>query len=152
MFSGPHNHALDEKGRTMVPRDFRAYLEQLGERTLVVTYALGEPRRLEVRPAGLFRAYQEEFNQSSTAKGFAKYREMYREMYFGEAEWVEVDKAGRILVPADKRREVGLKDKAVFVGMGDERFQIWRPEDRADVFTFCDRNVDAIREMLADGL
>jgi len=151
MFSGPHSHALDDKGRTMVPKDFRAYLDHLGERSLVVTYALGAPRRLEVRPAALFGVFQQRFNESTTPPGMARYREQFREMYFGEAEWIEVDKAGRILIPADKRRAVKLEERLVFVGMGDERFQIWRPEDREEVFSFCDDHADAIREMLAEG-
>jgi division/cell wall cluster transcriptional repressor MraZ len=150
MFSGPHTHALDDKGRTMVPKDFRVYLDQLGERSLVMTYALGSPRRLEVRPAALFGVFQARFNESSTPPGMARFREQFREMYFGEAEWIEVDKAGRILIPAEKRRAAGLEEGVIFVGMGDERFQIWRPEDRQEVFSFCDQNADAIREMLAE--
>ena len=151
MFSGPHSHALDDKGRTMVPKDFRAHLDSLGERSLVMTYALGAPRRLEVRPAALFSVFQQRFNERPTPQGMAHYREQFREMYFGEAEWVEVDKAGRVLIPAEKRRAVGLGDRVVFVGMGDERFQLWRPEDRAKVFTFCDDHSEAIREMLVEG-
>lgn len=160
MFSGPHSHALDEKGRTMVPKDFRAVLERLGERSLVVTYAKGRSDRLELRPAGLFVAYQSRFNEQSKTppehvlaspeqmRSWAKSRQLMRDFYFGEAEWIEVDKAGRILIPAEKRRSLNLQDKIEFRGMGDETFQVWHPAEREDLLKTWNDSRDEIQEFL----
>tara|TARA_B100000530_G_scaffold329320_1_gene271182 strand:- start:642 stop:1091 length:450 start_codon:yes stop_codon:yes gene_type:complete len=144
----------------MVPKDFRAVLERLGERSLVVTYAKGRSDRLELRPAGLFVAYQSRFNEQSKTppehalaspeqmRSWAKSRQLMRDFYFGEAEWIEVDKAGRILIPAEKRRSLNLQDKIEFRGMGDETFQVWHPAEREDLLKTWNDSRDEIQEFL----
>ncbi|MGM0576593.1 MAG: division/cell wall cluster transcriptional repressor MraZ [Myxococcota bacterium] len=148
MFAGRHDHSLDDKGRTMVPRDFRAALEEIGERTLYVTFGLGKPRHLEVRPESSFRSFQEQLTRAKNTAALEK----FKIFYFGAAERVDIDKAGRILVPAALRNKVRLADKAVFVGVDSERFQIWRPEDLDDVYDYCDQNADHILDALGEVL
>lgn len=129
----------------MVPKSFRAYLEALGESSVYVTFALGQPRRLEVRSASSFLAYQAWF---TTVKKNAQL-ERFGIFYFGSAEPVDIDNAGRIRLPAGLRREVSLTDKAVFVGVDGERFQVWRPEDLGDIYSYCDEHADDIQDSLS---
>ncbi len=129
----------------MVPRDFRNVLAVHGEGSVYVTYALARPLHLEVRPAKSFLAYQERFtripNKSAALEKFALF-------YFGSAVRVDVDRAGRVLVPSEQRRRVGLTDSATFVGVDSGRFQIWRPEDLDTVFDdVLDRHEDILAEL-----
>ncbi len=50
-----------------------------------------------------------------------------RRLVFSTADRVEVDKAGRILIPQFLRTYAGLDCALVLVGMGDF-FEIWSPE------------------------
>ena len=46
---------------------------------------------------------------------------------FAEAVQLQMDRDGRVVVPAEFIGHAGINDKAVFVGMG-RKFQIWQPE------------------------
>jgi MraZ protein len=48
-------------------------------------------------------------------------------MLFSSAGQVEIDKAGRILIPEFLRQVAGLKAEAMIVGAG-AYFEIWSPE------------------------
>ncbi|MCB9728825.1 MAG: hypothetical protein H6744_14375 [Deltaproteobacteria bacterium] len=124
MFSGRYDHALDDKGRTMVPKDFRDLLEKRGETVLKVTNGLGAPHHLEVRTAASFERFQQEVDAITDEEDI----EDFKVFYFGSAHTVEIDKAGRILVPATFRNLLGLQDTVAFTGVDSERFLIWKPE------------------------
>ena len=59
-----------------------------------------------------------------------------------------MDKAGRILIPAEKRRSLNLQDKIEFRGMGDETFQVWHPAEREDLLKTWNDSRDEIQEFL----
>lgn len=50
-----------------------------------------------------------------------------RRLFFATAEWVDVDKAGRILVPGFLKKAAGLSNEVVLVGAG-KFFEIWSNE------------------------
>jgi MraZ protein len=52
---------------------------------------------------------------------------LLKRLLFSSAGHVEVDKAGRILIPEFLRQLAGLKEEAIVVGAG-EFFEIWSPE------------------------
>jgi MraZ protein len=52
-------------------------------------------------------------------------------LIFSNGERVEVDKAGRILIPQFLRQGAGLNGEAIVVGVGDY-FEIWSPEHWAE--------------------
>lgn len=133
----------------MVPRSFRLALEARQEASLFLTYALGKPLRLEARPAKAFRAYQERFTRITKKSPDL---ERFALFYFGSAVEVEVDRAGRLLVPAELRKRVGLRGDAAFVGIDADRFQIWRPEDLDQVHDAVLGRADEILNELGDAL
>ena len=51
-----------------------------------------------------------------------------KRMMFGRANQAEIDKAGRMLIPAFLRDRAGLKTNVVLVGMGDY-FELWAAEN-----------------------
>lgn len=124
MFAGRFDHALDEKGRTMMPKRFRDRLGVTDDRTVWMVKAL-DGRHLEVRPGSSFKAY---FEKVSSVPQTPVIKHIKR-VYFGAAMEVDVDGAGRLLVPAALRKELGLTDKITFVGADENYFEIWNPDD-----------------------
>lgn len=124
MFAGRFDHALDDKGRTMMPKRFRDRLALTEDRTVWMARALDGTNHLEVRPNSSFKAY---FQKISALKQSAVVQDIKR-LYFGSALEVEVDAAGRLLVPASLRTRLGLTDKITFVGADEQYFEIWHPD------------------------
>lgn len=52
---------------------------------------------------------------------------LLKRMVFSTAQWVEADKAGRLLIPDFLRQAGGLDTALVLAGMFDH-FEIWSPE------------------------
>jgi MraZ protein len=112
---GTHTYQLDPKGRISLPARFReafgegAYLT-LGQDGCLFCFprAQWEERSIEVRSAPLF-----------DAPGRA-----YARMFFGNAEPVDLDNQGRMVVPQRLRAAVGIKKEVVVVGVMD-RMEIW---------------------------
>jgi len=108
----------------MMPKRFRDRLVELGDKSVWITNALGSPAHLDVRPDSLFQDY---FQRVSRLKNTPMLVD-FKRYYFGSALEVEVDAAGRILIPAQLRHRCKLADKIAIVGVDDQRFQLWDPE------------------------
>jgi MraZ protein len=146
MFAGRYDHSLDEKGRTMVPKRFRGRLAELGDESVWITNALGTPNHLDVRPSSLFKVYQDRIALLTETPQLL----LYKRFYFGSAIEVEIDSAGRILVPVSLRNRPGLTDRIAFVGLDGERFQLWRPQDLDLSFEYCSQNSAELLAHLAE--
>ena len=115
---GTHNYQLDPKGRISLPGRFRealadgAYLT-LGQDGCLFCFprAEWEDRSNEVRAAPL-----------SDTEGRA-----YARMFFGNAEPVDLDSQGRLVVPQRLRLQVAIGKEVVVVGVQD-RMEIWDRE------------------------
>lgn len=115
MFIGEYEHSLDEKKRVSLPKSFRASLG----RKVVMTRGLDNCLFIYSRSAWervAARLQQLSFAQSDT-RGFNRF------MLSGAAE-VEVDGAGRILIPDHQKQFAGLKRNVVFAGVSD-RVEVW---------------------------
>ena len=112
---GTHSYQLDPKGRISLPARFReafadgAYLT-LGQDGCLFCFPRAEwdERSSEVRAAPL-----------SDTEGRA-----YSRMFFGNAEPVDLDAQGRLVVPQRLRLQVGIRKEVVVVGV-QERMEIW---------------------------
>ena len=115
MFMGEYNHSVDAKGRLIVPSKFR---EQLGNEFVVTkgldgclfVYSQEEWKRIE-------ESLREKPLTSKDARKFMRF-------FFAGAANCEVDKQGRILLPAHLREFAGLEKDVVLVGVGS-RVEIW---------------------------
>lgn len=124
-FNGRFDHSLDEKGRVSIPVPLREILQRDKQDTLFITncnfdgdrclelYLPDEWKRLEGRVA--------------QKKSFGREIRMFQMFYIGGAHEVQVDRQGRIIVPAKLREFAGLKRDATFSAMVD-RFQLWDRE------------------------
>ena len=117
MFTGEYRHSVDDKGRLAVPAKFRA---QLGAGAVVSRWL----------DACLAIHTQDGWNDLS-AKVAAlpitdpNARRFSRLIFAGAAE-VELDRQGRILLPAYLREHIDLGGDAVVVGSRDHA-EIWVP-------------------------
>lgn len=118
MFMGEYEHTIDAKSRLIVPAKFR---EELGD-TFVVTkgldnclfvYPMEEWKTLEKTMRGL------PFTKSD-ARAFSRF-------FFSGANECDVDKQGRVLIPASLRKYAQLEKDVVIIGVAS-RVEIWSKE------------------------
>jgi MraZ protein len=119
MFLGQFYHNLDDKGRLTVPSRYRDLLLPAGAYIMQ-----GFDQNLIVLPSDNYEAQIQRIRQLSITDPDAR---SLRRLYFSTADRVDVDKAGRILIPQFLRTYAGLECALVLVGMGDY-FEIWSPE------------------------
>ncbi|MCE1251980.1 MAG: division/cell wall cluster transcriptional repressor MraZ [Anaerolineae bacterium] len=118
MFLGQYEHSIDEKGRVTIPARYRDLLEDGAYITL------GFDQNLIVMTPAIFEKMSLRLSQMNMADPTAR---QLKRLIFSNAEKVEVDKAGRILIPAFLRQPVQLEVSAMVVGTGSY-FEIWSPE------------------------
>ncbi len=119
MFMGQYNHTVDSKGRLSIPSKFR---EQLGDEFIVTR---GMDGCLFVYDNENWAAFEKSL--MSLPKFNSKELRNLRRIFISGAAQVEVDKQGRILLPAALRESAGLEKDVVLAGVGD-CIEIWSQE------------------------
>lgn len=134
MFRGRYEHAIDAKGRTSLPSRFREVLAAGGESKLVLTTGLESC--LAAYPMSEWQAFEERLSQLPQ---FDPSVAMLRRIYVSGAVECDLDKVGRIVIPANLRAHAELDREALWAGMGrhielwsKERFETMRDEALAD--------------------
>lgn len=117
MFMGEYNHTIDAKGRIIVPAKFR---EALGNEFVVT---LGLDGCLFLYPNDEWKSF---VSQLKELPGSKEARQLQRYFMAGAAT-CEVDKQGRILIPANLREKALLEKDIVFVGVLT-KIEIWSKE------------------------
>ena len=138
MFMGEYNHTVDPKGRLIIPAKFR---EQLGDEFVVTkgldgclfVYTKEEWHNIEEKFRGI----------SMTSKDARK----FSRFFFAGAAALELDKQGRILLPANLREYAGIDKEVVSVGVFS-RVEIWSKERYLENNNFDD--MDEIAEHMAE--
>ncbi len=138
MFMGEYNHTVDTKGRLIVPSKFR---EQLGDEFVVTK---GLDGCLFVYSKHEWENIEEKFrNVPLTTKDARK----FARFFFAGAASCEVDKQGRILLPAVLREYAGIEKDVVSVGVFN-RVEIWDKDKWQESNSYDD--MDEIAEHMAD--
>ena len=119
MFLGQYQHALDDKGRLTIPAVFR---DSLAEGAFI---SQGFDRNLMVMTATYFQQVYQRINAMSITDPAAR---LLRRLILSSAYQVEVDKAGRILLPQNLRQFLGMNGEAMIIGQG-EYFEVWTPAE-----------------------
>ncbi len=118
-FRGVTELVLDAKGRLAVPSRYREALTPAGDGRMVLT---ADPSRcLLLYPLAAWAPIQSRLMALSSFN--EKIRSLQR-LIVGYADDVEIDAAGRILVPPALRRYANLDRRAVLVGQG-RKFELW---------------------------
>ncbi len=136
MFLGQFFHNLDDKGRLTIPARFRDLLAVEGAYIIQ-----GFDQNLVVLPSSAYESICRRISHMSMTDQTAR---LLRRLVFSTADRLEIDKAGRILVPQFLRQAALLENSAVIVGNGDY-FEIWSPElwaDQAEKLQDAQSNAD----------
>lgn len=139
MFMSEYNHTIDAKGRLIIPSKFR---EVLGEEFVV---SKGMDGCLFVYANDDWDAFEQKLTSlpliNKEARQFARF-------FLAGAAQVELDKQGRILLPAALREFAGLDKDVVLVGVGS-RIEIWSKDKYEAVGDGLDMdNITAAMESL----
>jgi MraZ protein len=118
MFRGRHEHVLDDKGRTSLPRQFRKTLEDLAGEPPWITI-LSE--YMTIIPDPLFQKLEAGLMEMGP---FSNMAEGIRRLLIGNAEPCPVDKQGRIMLPPHLRAWAGVNREVVFSGVGNY-IEVW---------------------------
>jgi MraZ protein len=123
MFIGEYEHTVDGKNRLSIPRKFREIVDSSEDQkgfflTLGLDSCLflftkkqwdGVIERLESRPF-----------TNEVARGFQR-------LFFSSAVYVDLDNQGRVLIPENLKRRVGIVKKVAVVGV-NARIELWDRE------------------------
>ena len=138
MFYGEYNHTIDAKGRLIIPSKYR---EVLGD-TFYVTKGLDGC--LFVYDSSEWAAFEEKLKSlpltSKDARKFVRF-------FLAGATMAEVDKQGRILIPASLRKYAELEKEVMLLGVGS-RVEIWNKEKWEDASTYDD--MDEVAEHMEE--
>ncbi|ADY55001.1 Protein mraZ [Syntrophobotulus glycolicus DSM 8271] len=115
MFMGEYLHTIDNKGRLIVPVKFR---ESLGDHFIATK---GLDNCLFIFPLKEWKSFEEKLKQLPISRPNA--RSFVRFFFSGAAE-CELDKQGRILLPANLREYASLDKDVILAGVMN-RIEIW---------------------------
>lgn len=119
MFRGVAQLNLDSKGRLAMPTKYRDLLVEKCNGHLIVT---ADPSRcLLIYPLSEWEPIERRLNGLSS---FNPRTRSLQRLIVGNASDVELDGAGRILIPGPLRQFAGLDKSVVLVGQG-HRFELW---------------------------
>ena len=134
MFMGEYSHTIDTKGRLIIPSTFRALL---GEEFVITK---GLDGCLSIYPMDEWITFEEKLKAlpltNKNARTFARF-------FVSSANTCELDKQGRILVPATLREFAGLEKDVVLTG-NLNRIEVWSKEKWAENSDYDD--MDSIAE------
>ncbi|HEV8061777.1 MAG TPA: division/cell wall cluster transcriptional repressor MraZ [Gemmataceae bacterium] len=120
LLTGTHARTLDDKKRLVLPKRVR---EQLGEpETLFVTPGPDQCLWLYTR-AGL-EEFAGKLDAAPAADAEAR---VFRRLYFAQTEAVDVDRAGRVLIPDRLVQFAVLLHEVVLIGVRDH-LELWDAE------------------------
>ena len=108
MFMGEYNHTIDAKGRLIIPSKFR---DSLGDEFVVTK---GLDGCLFVYDNKEWSAFEEKLKSLPLTNKDAR---QFVRFFLAGATLAEVDKQGRILVPANLREFAALEKEFVLVGV-----------------------------------
>ncbi|SRR6056297_3501296 len=118
MFMGEYQHKMDTKGRVIIPARFR---EELGEQFVATR---GLDNCLFIYPMQEWKILEEKLRSlplsSKNARTFVRF-------FFSGATECELDKQGRISIPANLRDYATLEKEIVVIGLAD-RIELWSEE------------------------
>ena len=140
MFIGEYSHNLDEKKRVSLPKAFR---KDLGKKVVMTR---GLDNCLFIYSTDSWKKVAAKLTELSFAQ--ADTRGFNRFILSGAAE-VEVDTAGRILIPDHQKDFAGLKKEIVFAGVSD-RVEVWNSDRWTAYKSRIEKQADAMAEKLGE--
>jgi len=119
-FSGKYYYNLEEKGRLIIPAPFREIISSSYSPRLYITNAAFD-RCLHIYP------YEEWVRLEEKVRGLPRMLEevrLFMRRVIASAQECNMDKQGRLLIPAALREDAGINGEVVVVGQID-KIEIW---------------------------
>lgn len=116
-YAGQFRHAIDEKNRITIPSRWR---RKAAEEFILLPDSQNQ-FLLVMAPEEFARMSAVAENNNSVA---ARERRVFLRQLHSRAQHAVADKQGRLVLPEDLCRKIGLKDEVALVG-GRGRFEIW---------------------------
>ncbi len=120
MFRGLHTINLDAKGRLAIPTKYRETLAELCGARLVATIDT-EERCLLIYPVNEWELIQAKIEALPSFNPVAR---RIQRLLIGHATDLELDSAGRILLPQPLREYASLEKESVLMGQG-KKLELW---------------------------
>ncbi|MBM7855930.1 MraZ protein [Desulfohalotomaculum tongense] len=140
MFMGEYAHTIDAKGRLIIPARFR---EGLGDRFVVTK---GLDNCLFVYPQHEWAALEQKLKSLPFTRADAR---AFVRFFFSGASECELDKQGRILIPANLREYARLSKEVMVLGVSS-RVEIWSRERWDEYNATAEENFEEIAEKIVD--
>ncbi|MCG2432030.1 division/cell wall cluster transcriptional repressor MraZ [Aequorivita xiaoshiensis] len=136
---GSYECKADAKGRVMVPAPLKKQLSSVVQEGFVIKRAVFQPC-LELYP---MKEWEEMMKKMGKLNRFTRKNNDFIRMFTAGVKVVELDAAGRLLIPKDLMSYAGI-DKELVVSSAIEKLEIWdknkyeesisvSPEDFADL-------------------
>ncbi|MCW1926849.1 division/cell wall cluster transcriptional repressor MraZ [Bhargavaea beijingensis] len=140
MFMGEYQHTVDAKGRLIIPAKFRddldgGFVVTRGLDKCLFAYTMDEWKRLEEKLKALPVTKKD-------ARAFTRF-------FFSGATEVELDKQGRVNLPANLLSYAGLEKDCVVLGVSS-RIEIWAKDAWEGYFEESEDSFNEIAENLID--
>jgi MraZ protein len=139
-FLGTHQNRLDAKGRVSIPAAFRAGLRNLDGSAPVILRPSHKNACIEAWPVQVFATLETplealpDFSDEQIDLAATIYADAYR---------LDIDKDGRVTLPAELIAHGNLSEAVAFMGLG-RMFQIWEPA-AAETFRAAARERQRLR-------
>jgi MraZ protein len=136
MFMGEYHHNIDNKGRLIVPSKFR---DDLGEMFIITR---GLDQCLFGYPLSEWKIIEEKLKALPLTKKDAR---SFTRFFFSGATESEIDKQGRINLPAPLLQYAKLEKECVILGVSN-RIEIWSKQIWEDYFTESEQSFAEVAE------
>ena len=124
MFRGIHSLNLDAKGRLAIPGRYRDDLTKRSDGQMVVTVNNTQEHCLWLYPLDSWRGVQQKVMR---LPDFDPNHQKLKRFFIGYASDLEMDKSGRVLLPAPLREFAAMKREICLIGQGN-KFELWSAE------------------------
>src|SRR5690606_34637064 len=135
-----YQHSIDDKGRLTIPAKFR---DALGP-TFVITRGLDNC--LFVYPQKEWAAMEQKLKALPLMKSDAR---AFTRFFLAGATECELDRQGRVNIPANLREHAGLDKDCVVIGVSS-RVEIWSKENWESYSKMSEQSFNEIAEKLVD--
>ncbi len=140
MLIGEYTHSLDDKHRVSLPAKFR---KELGKK-IIITHGLDSC--LFIFSESQWKKFSEQLSSLSLVEGTKR---KFSRFMLGGASEVEVDAAGRILIPEFLTTFAKLGERIVFAGV-HTRAEIWSESTWRTYKHSVEKDIDVLSEKLGE--
>jgi len=140
MFYGEYEHAIDRKGRIIIPARFRQVLNANNIDTLFLTRGLDGCLFLFAESE--WRLAESRFKQVPFTKAEGR---KFNRLFFSGASEVRLDRLGRVLIPKHLKEFALIKQDVVVVGVSN-RMEVWAKDKWREFYESSRQGYEEVAE------